>query len=404
MKSARFLIAAASLGFAVCSLGFVAGPEDIDRIGSGSHRTELNAMELKPFDSALWAELSGWTNGSALSAGATDGKPVVLFTWRSWHKVSHTALPLAQKLADTFGKDGLIVLGVHDARGNDKAAEVAAANNAKFLMAHDANGKFAAGIKADHAPAYYVIDRAGNVRFADISKESLDKAVALVVKETKEQAAAVPGDKLAAAAKAEAEARKGKAVAENYNPNAVLDVPFTMPDPSAYDAVKWPEQAKQVEYANNVQGKALPAAFGSETWITEKPNSNGRVVVVDFWATWCGPCKKAMPKLDDMQKSNRQDLTIIGLSDEDTTKVRTFLSSNKHVYAQAADKTAVVKKALNITAIPHVVVMSTDGVVRWQGNPHDPNFRSTVEQIIRVDPGVAARRKAEEAFQKRQNG
>jgi hypothetical protein len=45
-----------------------------------------------------------------------------------------------------------------------------------------------------------------------------------------------------------------------------------------------------------------------------------------------------------------------------------------------------------VQAIPHVAVLSTDGVIRWQGNPNDPAFVRVVEQVIRVDPKLVARR------------
>jgi thiol-disulfide isomerase/thioredoxin len=405
MKSPRFLIAAVAL---VAAAGPIValGPEKdgFARVGAGQHRADLDAMELKPFNAALWNDLTGWTNGSALDAASTDGQVVLIFTWRSWHAVTHKALTTAQQLADRYGKDGLIVVGVHDAKGFDGAAKVAEEKGAKVRFAHDAAGKFAAALRAEHAPSYYLIDRAGNLRVAYADRDGLDRAVAALVKETKEQAAAVPGNREALAAKAAEEARKARPVSETYRPNQVLDVAFNLPDASAYDGVAWPEVNQQVEHANNIQGKTLPASFGSETWISEKPNTNGRIVVIDFWATWCGPCKAVMPKLDELQKANRADLTIIGLSDEQVSKVRSFLAANKHQYAQAVDPKATIKKAINISAIPHVVVMSTDGVVRWQGNPHNPAFAKVVKKLIDVDPGVAARRKAEESYRAAMKG
>ena len=122
-------------------------------------------------------------------------------------------------------------------------------------------------------------------------------------------------------------------------------------------------------------------------------------VIVDFWATWCGPCKAAMPHLDDLYKKYSKDVVVIGISDEEDSKVRAFIKSAKHSYPQAVDPNATVKNALGIQGIPHVVVLSSDGVIRWQGNPHPSadlkGLQDTVAKLIELDPGVKARHEKE---------
>jgi cytochrome c biogenesis protein CcmG, thiol:disulfide interchange protein DsbE len=178
-------------------------------------------------------------------------------------------------------------------------------------------------------------------------------------------------------------------------------VNFPLPDPSAYKDAKWPEKNQAQLSASDVQGSALPKPLGNETWLTKQVKTDGRVIVLDFWATWCGPCIKAMPKMDDLYKENKKDLVVIGISDETRQQVEGFMKDHPHSYPMTIDEGRTVFSALDIKGIPHVVVISTDGIVRWQGNPHQPEFTSVVRKCIEADPGVAARRKAEIEYLKR---
>lgn len=407
MKFAHGLSAAFAL---VLLAGSTALAQDVARKHGGVLREQLSQMEMKPFDAALLSTLPGWTNGSAPTSESLRGKVVVVVTWSSWYKVSHNALASAQQIQDRLGGQGVIVLGVHHQQGFEDAKSVAAAKGATFPFAHDEKGAFRSALKVDQDPEIFVIDRAGNLRYADVTNEAALGAAESLAKETTEQAAALPASIKDRAASAQAEASKARGVAGAMRPGTLLNVVFTPPAAEEYKATKWPETNSDTSglNADDLQGKPLPQGAAAGKWITEAPNTSGRVVVFDFWATWCGPCKRAMPTLDDLQKKNRQDLVIVGMSGqpagdykEDFESVKKFLGTHKSEYAHANDLGQSLYKAFRINAIPHVVVVSTDNVVRWQGNPLDPKFRAAVENTLRVDPGVKARRAAEEAFLKK---
>lgn len=159
----------------------------------------------------------------------------------------------------------------------------------------------------------------------------------------------------------------------------------------------WPEHVSKELYAQDVRGKKAPE-FVVEEVLTEKPDREGKVILVDFWATWCGPCRKLIPELNDLQKEFRNDLVVIGISDEPAEKVREFMKKTEMKYAQAVDTQGRMKKEIKVRGIPHVLIISTDGVVRWQGYPLSADERltsRTVRRIIEADPGVKARREAE---------
>jgi len=105
-----------------------------------------------------------------------------------------------------------------------------------------------------------------------------------------------------------------------------------------------------------------------EKWLTAEPATKGKFVLIDFWATWCGPCRKAIPELNAIHKKFGDKLVVIGLSDETEEQVRK-MTSPKIDYALAIDTQARTKKAVEVTGIPHVLILDPQGIVRWEGYP-----------------------------------
>lgn len=172
------------------------------------------------------------------------------------------------------------------------------------------------------------------------------------------------------------------------------DAPLPKIDSALYGNADWPaHNTGDGLYAKDFQGQALPVALGNETWISKETKLEGKVIVLDFWATWCPPCRAAMPILDEMQKENPDNLAIvaIGGQSEDEQTVRNFVAEHKESINNLFDAKQSVFRKFESEGIPLVVVMSTDGVIRWIGNPHDPNFKPAVAQVLKVDPLINAK-------------
>jgi thiol-disulfide isomerase/thioredoxin len=373
------------------------------REGEGPRRTQLNEAELARFDVSLLAHLTDWRHGERLQAADMDDKVVAIVFWNSAVPASVRAVvPTLKRLEASYGQSGLITLAVHTQEHWDEAQERIESGLISTRVAHDAEGVLAAALQADGAPDTYVIDRAGQLRFADLDERDVPSAIRGLVEETREEAASA-GErrKQALAAQAEAErkqAERDERRAKTATPDEVLP---EKPGPAQYSGALWPKanDKRNLSGAVDLQAKPLPVQLSNEVWLTEKPKTlEGRVMLFDFWATWCGPCLRAAPSLESLQKKFPQDLAVIAISGqrEDEAKVRQFLKSKKPVYHFIHDDRQTLFRSFAPGGIPHVAIISSDGVVRWQGNPLEPKFQSIVTEIVNADPWVVARRQARE--------
>lgn len=103
-------------------------------------------------------------------------------------------------------------------------------------------------------------------------------------------------------------------------------------------------------------------------WISEKPDTLNKFVLIDFWATWCGPCKKAIPEMNTFSKLFKDRLVVIGISDENRRTIKK-MKTPVIEYFSAYDTKKRLYKKYQIKGIPHVVLIDPNGVVRWEGFP-----------------------------------
>ena len=110
----------------------------------------------------------------------------------------------------------------------------------------------------------------------------------------------------------------------------------------------------------------------------------GKVVLLDFWATWCVPCRVLMPKLGDLQaRYGAQGLAVLGVSTEEAQEVALFVRQAAVPYAVGVDRHAETTRSYGVVSLPTLVVIDKRGVVRDVAVGYDPADDSRLEATVR---------------------
>ena len=130
--------------------------------------------------------------------------------------------------------------------------------------------------------------------------------------------------------------------------------------------------------------------LGGRTLSTE--SLKGQVVLVDFWATWCAPCRKSMPELQalhDKYKSRGFQVVGISIDEGDPGKVKKYVASKKFTYPIAVDdEKTPAWEAYRVKAVPAAFLLDREGriVEQWTGVPADSRaLEQRLQQLLKAD-------------------
>ncbi len=184
------------------------------------------------------------------------------------------------------------------------------------------------------------------------------------------------------------------------------DFPTTQAGQAAGGALEQMEQEAQKEkVAATLVGKAAPELHFK--WATREglktlSDLKGKVVVLDFWATWCGPCVRSFPDVAELTEHYRgMDVVVVGVTsiqgsitglepqkidtqgnpEKEMALMKDYIAAKKITWHIAFSEEEVFNPAYAISGIPHMVIIAPDGTVRHRGlHPAEP-LADKVEKI-----------------------
>jgi thiol-disulfide isomerase/thioredoxin len=126
----------------------------------------------------------------------------------------------------------------------------------------------------------------------------------------------------------------------------------------------------------NWSGKEAPTLAGLK----------GKVVVVEFWATWCAPCVAGIPHLNELHQRHEKDgLVILSLTDQDHEAVEKFVKAKGDGMTYPVGMGSTSGGEYGVAGIPHACVISREGKLLWQGHPADPAFEESLASALKAN-------------------
>jgi peroxiredoxin len=112
----------------------------------------------------------------------------------------------------------------------------------------------------------------------------------------------------------------------------------------------------------------------------------GQVVLINFWASWCGPCRQEMPILDQLYRSYQPaGFTLLGVNVEpNASDARKFLKDTPVTFPILFDPTSSVSKLYQVSGMPSTIIVDRDGKIRYVHHGYQPGDENQYLNQIRA--------------------
>lgn len=286
-------------------------------------------------------------------------KVVVIQSWTSASEHGRIAATRVIDALKPYADDDVQLILLHTPDNAAKAGECIARRELKKVTIVDPRGEFCDDLGVYRRPVNIVIDRQGAVRYAGLTEKGLSEAINMLL-------------------------------VEEYNPEQKPKQRVTNSGTKQF-----PVFSGSVGRARDIRGQHAPDLHVQE-WLNHEPETEGKIVVVAFWATWCGPCLRTIPRLNEITEKFGDDVAIVGVSSEQGEQIRSGMARRNlkpetFKYSIGYDGAGTMSRAVDVNAIPHSIVMCKDGIVRWQGHPGNLTD-DVLQQLIDINKGQTKQR------------
>ncbi|MFU8829089.1 MAG: TlpA family protein disulfide reductase [Phycisphaerales bacterium] len=265
------------------------------------------------------------------------GKPLLIDFWGTWCGPCIAAAPKISELAEKYAEQ-MHVIAVCNTRRGETMAATADRAGMKIPTAMDQDDKTATAYGVQWWPYYVLVDSKGVIRAAGISSAHVEDVMKRMIELEK---------------------------AESSESASVPMTPLTRPTLALRD--NWLEgNAQQREILNAMHGKPAPA-LTVENWMNSSPLDSealkGKIVVLDFWATWCGPCIASIPKNNEIAaKYKDKGVVFIGICHpRGVEKMAEVVSEKGIAFPVAADTSGTTIEAYKVNSYPDYYIIDRSG-------------------------------------------
>ena len=140
---------------------------------------------------------------------------------------------------------------------------------------------------------------------------------------------------------------------------------------SAYVLMALATTAAQAQYQKLAWPASVPTPQIQMTDLNDQPwnaaELKGKLVVLNFWATWCGPCKQELPSLQALSDASAGNPVVITVDvKESASKVTSFILGNRILLPVVLDKSGEIARQWGVCVFPTAVLIGADGQARWR--------------------------------------
>ncbi len=130
-------------------------------------------------------------------------------------------------------------------------------------------------------------------------------------------------------------------------------------------------------------GFSLPDSQGNTVTLDEY---SGQVVLINFWASWCGPCREEMPLLEALhQRYEPLGFAMLGVNvEEDSSLAEQFLQGTSVSFPILFDRQNTVSQLYDVIAMPSTVIVDRQGTLRYVHHGYEPGYENDYQDQIRA--------------------